>query len=125
MGRRSRCTPSRDISGPLPPPPSLPVTLSISSRKIIPDCSTFSIASLTTFSISTRRWASSWTSSSMASETLTFRFFPPPLPGMKLPRISHVDPHLLHAGVGEDLHHGHGLVLDLHVHVALIQLAVA
>ena len=46
IGRRSRWTPSRDTSGPWPP--SRPATLSISSRKTMPACSTRSRASSAT-----------------------------------------------------------------------------
>src|SRR5207247_601355 len=44
MGRMSRCTPSRLTSGPWPR--SRPAILSISSRKMMPDCSARSLADL-------------------------------------------------------------------------------
>ena len=46
IGRMSRCTPSRRTSGPWPP--SRPAILSISSTKMMPLCSTRSIASART-----------------------------------------------------------------------------
>ena len=71
MGNKSLCTPSRDTSGPWVP--FLPAILSISSRKIIPDCSTRAMASLMTLSISTSPWASSCAIISRASGTFTRR----------------------------------------------------
>ena len=53
IGSRSRCTPSRDTSGPCTP--SRPAILSISSRKTMPDCSTRRIASRVAASWSIRR----------------------------------------------------------------------
>ena len=79
IGRRSRCTPSRETSGPCPP--SRPAILSISSMKMIPAFWARSSASRVTRSMSTRRPASSSVSSSSASFTLSFRFrflAPPP-----------------------------------------------
>ena len=84
IGSKSLCTPSRDTSG--PPLDSLPATLSISSIKIIPDCSTLSVASLTTSSMSISFCASSCTSISSASGTFTFLFFL--FPGNIPPSIS-------------------------------------
>ena len=84
MGKRSRCTPSLDTSGPWPP--FLPAILSISSRKMMPLCSTFSMASLTTRSMSTRFWASSSARVLRASLTLTLRRFL--FLGMILPSMS-------------------------------------
>ncbi len=84
MGSRSLCTPSRETSG--PPLPSLPATLSISSIKIIPDCSTLCVASLTTSSISMSFCASSCASISIASGIFTFLLFF--LPGSMPPSIS-------------------------------------
>src|SRR5438309_767936 len=52
MGRRSRCTPSRDTSGPCAP--SLLAILSSSSRKTMPESSTRRMAWLTASSTSTR-----------------------------------------------------------------------
>ena len=57
IGGRSRCTPSRETSGP-PVRASVPAILSISSRKTMPD-SRRGASLATTFSISTRRAASS------------------------------------------------------------------
>ena len=67
MGRMSRCTPSRETSGPWPP--SRPATLSISSRKTIPEDCARSTASRATLSWSTRRASSSWRRTSRASGT--------------------------------------------------------
>ncbi len=72
MGRRSLWTPSLETSGLVPD--CRPAILSISSMKTMPDCSTLSTASLWTFSMSMRRWVSSWMSISYASGTRTFRF---------------------------------------------------
>ena len=72
MGRMSRCTPSRLTSGPVPR--SRPAILSISSTKIIPDCSARATAILVTWSMSTRRLSSSWIMYSIASATRIFRF---------------------------------------------------
>ena len=58
MGRRSRCTPSRETSGPWAP--SRPAILSSSSRKTMPESSTRRMAWLTASSTSTSFWASSW-----------------------------------------------------------------
>ncbi len=71
IGRRSRCTPSRETSGPRVP--SRPAILSSSSRKMIPEFSTRWIAWLTASSTSTSFWASSWARSRRASFTLTRR----------------------------------------------------
>src|SRR5213596_2559450 len=67
IGSRSRCTPSRDTSGPCMP--SRPAILSISSMKTMPDCSTRRMASLVAASMSMRRVASSCASVSSASGT--------------------------------------------------------
>ncbi len=75
MGSRSRWTPSRDTSGPDPPPACWrPATLSISSMNTMPACSTRESASALAASPSISFWASSWASSSSASGTLTRRF---------------------------------------------------
>ncbi len=70
-GSKSRCTPSRLTSGPRPC--SRPAILSISSRKMMPSCSTLARASETTRSMSMSLPASSLVSISMASGTLTLR----------------------------------------------------
>ena len=75
IGKRSLCTPSRDTSGPWVL--FLPAILSISSKKMIPDCSTFWMARFTTLSISTSPCASSWARISMASGTFILRRFVP------------------------------------------------
>ena len=67
MGKISRWTPSRDTSGELPPP--WPAILSISSKKMIPLCSTRSTASLITSSISMSFSASSSENTLRASDT--------------------------------------------------------
>ena len=72
MGRMSRCTPSRLTSGPWPL--SRPAILSISSRKMMPLCSTRSSAVLVTWSMSIRRCSSSAIKYSKASLTFIFRF---------------------------------------------------
>ena len=54
IGSRSRWTPWRETSGPLPPPPSSPAILSISSRKTMPDSSASATAAWLTFSGSIR-----------------------------------------------------------------------
>src|SRR5215510_11117668 len=71
MGRRSRCTPSRETSGPCTP--SRPATLSSSSRKMIPESSTRRMACATASSTSTSFCASSWARSRRASPTLSRR----------------------------------------------------
>src|SRR5919106_2112670 len=71
IGSRSRCTPSRDTSGPPWPPPCRPAILSNSSRNTMPEFSTRPIARATTSSMSTSFWASSWASSRRASATRT------------------------------------------------------
>src|SRR6185437_7837679 len=58
IGRMSRCTPSRDTSGPWPD--SRPAILSTSSIKRIPICSTRSTAIRVTWSMSINRLSSSW-----------------------------------------------------------------
>src|SRR5215471_2626537 len=73
IGRMSRCTPSRETSGPWPP--SRPAILSISSRKMMPASSTRSMAMRVTWSMSMRRCSSSWMRYSKASLTFIFRFF--------------------------------------------------
>ncbi len=84
MGSRSRWTPSRDTSGPWPA--LLPTILSISSRKMIPDCSTRLWASRTTLSMSMRRCTSSSSRIVSASGIRTRRrFF---LCGKRFPNIS-------------------------------------
>ena len=74
MGRRSRCTPSRDTSG---PPISLlaPAILSISSRKMMPSFSTRSSASATTSSWLMSLSYSSSSRMRRASATVTVRRF--------------------------------------------------
>ena len=69
----SRCTPSRETSGPEVAP--FPIILSISSINIIPSCSAFSTASRMTSSISMSLSASSWVSILLASFTLILRSF--------------------------------------------------
>ena len=71
MGSRSRCTPSRETSGPCVP--SRPAILSTSSRKTIPEFSTRAIASPVTSSLSTSLSASSCVKIRRASWTLTLR----------------------------------------------------
>ena len=39
--------------------------------------------------------------------------------------VLEIDPHLLHAGVGKNLHHGHGLFGHVQIHEAVVQLSVA
>ena len=83
MGSRSRCTPSRETSGPWPP--SRPAILSISSRKTIPDDWARSTACRATFSWSTRRASSSWVRTWRASGTgrVRRRVRPPNRPGSR------------------------------------------
>ncbi len=83
IGRRSRWTPSRLTSGPRPP--SRPAILSTSSRKMMPECSTRSMARRATWSISTRRFSSSSIRNSRASLIFTRRFLdlPPQRPGIR------------------------------------------
>ncbi len=66
MGNRSRCTPSRDTSGPRPPA-SRPATLSSSSMKMMPSCSARRTASLVSRSMSMSLAASSSVKASSAS----------------------------------------------------------
>src|SRR6267142_362152 len=73
MGRMSRCTPSRETSGPWPD--SRPATLSISSIKMMPICSARSTATRVTWSMSSSLFSSSWIKYSKASATLILRFF--------------------------------------------------
>ena len=84
MGRRSRCTPSRDTSGPWAP--SRPATLSSSSRKMMPESSTRRMAWLTASSTSTSFCASSWARRRRASPTLSRRRRV--FPGMRLASMS-------------------------------------
>ena len=77
---------------------------------------------LTTFSMSTSPWASSWTRISMASGILIFRrlvFLGSRLPNMSLKLY----PHLFHADIGKNLHHGGASVGNFHVHKPLVKLA--
>ncbi len=77
-GKRSRCTPPRDTSGPPPPVwlmPCGPATLSISSMKTMPADCTRSRASRVTVSWSTRRAASSCSRTVRASGSRSLRFF--------------------------------------------------
>ncbi|MCY1351694.1 hypothetical protein D9M69_379690 [compost metagenome] len=80
-GSRSRCTPSRETSA----PPTLPrlATLSISSMKTIPFCSTASRAAALSSSSLTRRAASSSRTSFMASLTFSLRVLRLPLPRLE------------------------------------------
>ncbi len=71
MGRRSRCTPSRETSGPWTL--SRPAILSISSRNTMPADSARSTASRATCSWSTRRASSSSRRRARASGTVTLR----------------------------------------------------
>ena len=73
MGSRSRCTPSRDTSGPTVP--RSPAILSSSSMKITPWFSTRSSASFTTSSMSTSFLSSSSTRMRRASCRCTVRRF--------------------------------------------------
>src|SRR5579884_600763 len=73
MGRRSRCTPSRETSGPTVP--RSPAILSISSMKITPWFSTRSSASFTTSSMSTSFFSSSSIRMRRASWRCTVRRF--------------------------------------------------
>jgi len=73
MGKRSRCTPSRETSGPCPPPDSRPATLSSSSMKMMPSCSARRIASFVTASMSMSLADSSSASASSASGTVSLR----------------------------------------------------
>ena len=75
IGRRSRCTPSRETSGPPACAARSPAILSISSRKMIPIFSTRSSASAVMSSRSTSFSISCSYSVRRASETLTVRFF--------------------------------------------------
>ena len=84
MGRISRCTPSRETSGPLLLP--FPIILSISSMKIIPFCSASRRPISLTSSMSINFCASWFVKILRASLTLTWRFFF--LDGRKSPRIS-------------------------------------
>jgi len=84
MGSRSRWTPSRDTSGPWLA--LLPTILSISSRKMIPDCSTRVWASRTTLSMSMSLCTSSSSRIARASGIRRRRrFF---FCGKRLPNIS-------------------------------------
>ena len=71
MGRMSRCTPSRDTSGPWLA--SRPAILSISSRNTTPACSARSTASAFTRSMSSRFSDSSAIRTGRASATVTVR----------------------------------------------------
>src|SRR5258706_269158 len=71
IGSRSRCTPSPETSGPVSD--RLPATLSISSRKMTPDCSTRCVACSATWSKSISLLASSCVSRRRASFTETCR----------------------------------------------------
>ena len=73
MGSRSRCTPSRDTSGAPEPAPPREAILSISSRKMMPDCSVRRMAFSVTLSWSTSRSASSRLRYSSASGTFIRR----------------------------------------------------
>ena len=73
IGRMSRCTPSRETSGPEPCP--LTATLSISSRKTMPLFSAARMAASLTSSMSTSFAASSCWKSFRAAATETLRFF--------------------------------------------------
>ena len=74
MGSRSRCTPSRETSGP-PACPRSPAILSSSSMKMMPWFSTRSSDSLITSSMSTSFLSSSSTMTRRASGTFTVRRF--------------------------------------------------
>ena len=74
IGSRSRCTPSRETSGPWPPV-SRPAILSISSMKMMPACSARRIASFCSRSRSISLVASSSVSTSSASGTDSRRRF--------------------------------------------------
>src|SRR5690606_25485285 len=69
----SRCTPSRDTSGPAPLPPVTAI-LSISSMKMMPVCSARRSASAVTSSMSMSFWASSCCRIWRASATRILRF---------------------------------------------------
>ena len=73
IGRMSRCTPSRETSGPEPLP--RPATLSISSKNTMPCCSARSMASVYTRSMSIRFCSSSASRILRASRTVTRRSF--------------------------------------------------
>src|ERR1044072_7875153 len=108
IGRRSRCTPSRETSGPRPP--SRPATLSSSSRKTIP-------APHTGAPLRAPR---------RAQEPSALRDLHPPPPGAAgheiREHVLEVDPDLLHPLAGQPLEHG---PLGLHVHLdrAIVELA--
>ena len=74
MGKRSRCTPSRETSAELPPLLAREAILSISSKKIIPVCSVRRMAFWLILSLSTSRSASSLRRYSKASGTRTIFF---------------------------------------------------
>ncbi len=101
MGSMSRCTPSRETSGPLPF--SLPAILSISSMNIMPSCSARRSASAFTLSVSIMLSDSSATISARASLTVTFRFLrrlpniPPNMPPIS---ISAPEPGTTSMGLG-------------------------
>ena len=110
IGKMSRCTPSREMSG--PPPCSLPAILSISSIKMIPDCST----RLNRFlghliHVDQLLSSSCWIKILRASRTGSLRFFV--RFGKELSQqLLHVDAHLFHAGAGKQSNIG-DLVLHL------------
>ncbi len=118
----SRCTPSREMSGPWPP--SRPAILSISSRKMMPDFSTRSTATRFTWSMSISRCSSSCTRYSKASLTFIFRFLVrwPNKPGKN---VLEVDVHLFQALVGDDLEARHVPLAHIDLHRAIVQLALA
>ena len=75
IGSKSRCTPSRDTSGPCPPPWRETI-LSISSRKMMPDCSVLITALRVTLSISIRSSTASFFNILKASATVSLRILP-------------------------------------------------
>ena len=105
IGRMSRCTPSRLTSGPCPP--SRPQTLSISSMKMMPDCSTRSTAWRETLSMSISFCSSSCTRYLAASDTFTRRFLLRPWnnPGsisLTLMSISSIDEPAITSNEGDE-----------------------
>ena len=120
IGRRSRCTPSRETSGPWTL--SRPAILSISSRNTIPADSARSTASRETWSWSTRRASSSWRST-VARLRDRER---PPLRAAAEEAGEHVADghvHLLRALAAEDLEGGHRALGHVHLDGARLELA--